>query len=235
MNMDDEVLSCSGLGQRQFTLSLEKGTIRRMNVWHRLAEQFCQPTGFAGRFVGFLFRMNREGVDWTISLLEIQPTDHVLEIGFGSGHGIASAAKLASQGWVAGVDFSATMLRQATRRNAGAIGACRIELKVGNANTLPYPDNRFNKVFATNVVYFWKDPVATLREVRRVTKPGGRLALYIVSKADMAKFKVTQTGVYRLYTGDELTTLLTQAGFRQPRVLTNAERHRTGICAIAEK
>lgn len=49
--------------QRQFTLSLEKGTIRRMNVWHRLAEQFCQPTGFAGRFVGFLFRMNREGVD----------------------------------------------------------------------------------------------------------------------------------------------------------------------------
>jgi hypothetical protein len=30
----------------------------------------------------------------------------------------------------------------------------------------------------------------------------------------MAKFKVTQTGVYRLYTGDELTTLLTQAGFR---------------------
>ena len=139
--------------QRQFTLSLEKGTIRRMNVWHRLAEQFCQPTGFAGRFVGFLFRMNREGVDWTISLLEIQPTDHVLEIGFGSGHGIASAAKLASQGWVAGVDFSATMLRQATRRIAGAIGACRIELKVGDANTLPYSDNRFNKVFATNVVF----------------------------------------------------------------------------------
>ena len=71
-----------------FTLSNEKGTIRQMKLWHRLAEQFCQPTGFLGQVVGFLFRMNREGIDWTISLLEIQPADHVLEIGFGSGHGI---------------------------------------------------------------------------------------------------------------------------------------------------
>lgn len=69
-----------------------------MKLWHRLAEQFCQPTGFLGQVVGFLFRMNREGIDWTISLLEIQPADHVLEIGFGSGHGIESVAKLTPQG-----------------------------------------------------------------------------------------------------------------------------------------
>lgn len=233
--MDVEVLSCSGLGQRQFTLSLEKGTIRRMNVWHRLAEQFCQPTGFLGQVVGFLFRMNREGIDWTISLLEIQPADHVLEIGFGSGHGIESVAKLTPQGRVVGIDFSQTMLRQATRRNAASIAAGHIELQVGDAIKLSYPDNSFDKAFATNVAYFWKDPVATLREIRRVIKPGGRLALYVVSKADMTRFKVTQTGIYRLYTGDELSTLVSQAEFRQVRVLTKVERHRTGICAIAEK
>ena len=206
-----------------------------MRFWHRIAEQFCQPRGLVGRFVGFLFRMNREGVDWAIAVLEIQPTDHVLEIGFGSGHGIETATKLASQGWVAGVDFSQTMLKQATRRNAWGIATGRVELKVGDANQLAYPDLRFDKAFATNVIYFWKDPVATLREIRRVLKPGGRLALYIVSKADMAKFKVTQTGVYRLYTGEELSAMLAQAGFRQPRALTKPERHRTGICAIAEK
>ena len=206
-----------------------------MKLWHRLAEQFCQPTGFLGGVVGFLFRMNREGIDWTISLLEIQPTDHVLEIGFGSGHGIVSVARLAAQGRVVGVDFSETMLKQATRRNAAAIAAGHVELQVGDANKLTYRDNAFDKVFATNVAYFWKDPIVTLREIRRVIKPGGRLALYIVSKVDMTKFKVTQTGVYRLYTGEELSSLVSQAGFRQVRVLTRVEPRRTGICVLAAK
>jgi hypothetical protein len=72
-------------GWHSVTLSNEKGTIPPMKLWHRLAEQCCRPTGFLGQVVGFLFRMNREGIDWTINLLEIQPADHVLEIGFRSG------------------------------------------------------------------------------------------------------------------------------------------------------
>lgn len=206
-----------------------------MPFWHRLAEQFRQPAGFLGRLAGFFFRVNREGIDWTIRQLEIRPADRVLEIGFGTGYGIRQAAALAAQGMVAGVDFSETMLRQATSLNASGIAAGRIELRLGDASALPYSDDSFNKIFATNVVYFWKEPVATLREIRRVMKPGGRLALYVISKDDIAKFKVTQTGVYRLYKGEELAALLGQAGFRQARFVTKPEKHRTGICAIAEK
>ena len=94
-----------------------------MGLWHRLAQQFRQPTGFLGRLAGFFFRINLEGIEWTINLLAIQPTDHVLEIGFGPGHGIQQAARLAAQGRVAGVDFSETMLKQASRLNAAAIAA----------------------------------------------------------------------------------------------------------------
>ncbi|TKS59245.1 MAG: hypothetical protein EWM72_02257 [Nitrospira sp.] len=206
-----------------------------MRLWHSIAQQFRQPSGCFGQVAGFLFRMNREGIDWTIDLIEIQPTDHVLEIGCGPGHGIQRVAGLVSQGRVAGVDFSETMLQQALRRNAAAIAADRVELRLGDASKLPYPDNSFHKVFATNVVYFWKDPVATLHEIQRVMKPGGRLALYVISKEDIANFKVTQTGVYQLYTGDELAGLLTQAGFHQARFVTKTERLRTGICALAEK
>jgi ubiquinone/menaquinone biosynthesis C-methylase UbiE len=206
-----------------------------MNLWHRLAQQFRRPVGFVGRLAGFLFRINLEGIEWTISLLEIQPNDHVLEIGFGPGHGIQQVARLAMRGRVAGVDFSETMLRQASRRNAAAIAAGRVELCLGDASVLLYPDNTFHKVFATNVVYFWKDPLANLRELRRVMKPGGRLALYVIAKEDLLKFKITQTGVYQLYAGEDLVQLLTQAGFRQARFVTKSERHRTGICAIAEK
>jgi len=206
-----------------------------MGIWHGLAQQFRQPSGFWGRIVGFLFRMNRQGIDWTVDLLDIQLSDQVLEFGFGTGHGIQRAARSAAQGKVAGVDFSETMLQQAIRRNAQAIATGRVELKLSDAARLPYPDDTFHKVFGTNVVYFWSDPVATLREIRRVMKPGGRLALYVISKEDIRGFKVTQTGVYHLYTGEELTALLQQAGFQQTRFLTQSEHHCTGICAIGEK
>jgi ubiquinone/menaquinone biosynthesis C-methylase UbiE len=207
-----------------------------MGLWHGLAQQFRQPAGLLGRLIGFLFRINREGIDWTINLLEIQPTDHVLEIGFGPGHGIQRAASLATQGRVAGVDFSQTMLEQATDRNAVAIDAGLVELCLGDATALLYPENTFHKAFATNVIYFWKDPLAYLRELHRVLKPGGRVALYVIAKEDLLKFKlVIRTGLYQLYTGEDLVRLLTQAGFHQARFVTKAERHRTGICALAEK
>ena len=206
-----------------------------MGLWDSLAQQFRQPTGLVGRLIGFLFRINREGIDWTIDQLEIQPTDHVLEIGFGPGYGIQRAASLATRGRVAGVDFSQTMLEQATSRNAAAIDEGLVELCLGDATALLYPENTFHKAFATNVAYFWKDPLANLRELHRVMKSGGRLALYVIAKENLQKFRLTQTGVYQLYTGEDLMRLLTQAGFRQARFVTKAERHRTGICAVAEK
>ena len=116
-----------------------------MGLWHRLAQQFRQPTGFLGRLAGFFFRINLEGIDWTISLLEIQPTDHVPEIGFGPGHGIQQVVRLATQGRVAGVDFSESMLRQASRRNAAAITAGRVELCLGDASALLYPENKIGR------------------------------------------------------------------------------------------
>jgi ubiquinone/menaquinone biosynthesis C-methylase UbiE len=206
-----------------------------MGLSHLLAKQFRQPSGWLGRVAGFVFRINREGIHWTIRLLDIQPADQVLEIGFGPGYGVETAAALAPQGKVAGVDFSETMVRRARRRNDAAIAAGRVELHQGDASALPYPENSFDKVFATNVVYFWRDPAATVKELRRVMKPGGRLALYVIAKEELAEMKITQTGVYTLYTGDDLVRLLAQAGFRNARFETRAERFRTGVCALAEK
>jgi ubiquinone/menaquinone biosynthesis C-methylase UbiE len=206
-----------------------------MGLLHAVACQLRQPSGWLGRLVGFFLRINREGIEWTVSLLDIQPADHVLEIGFGPGHAIRRVSALATQGLVAGIDFSEVMLRQASARNVAAIAAGRVELKQGEASSLPYPDNSFDKVFATNVIYFWQDPVASLKELRRVLKPGGRLALYVIAKEELAEYKLTQTGVYTLYTGDDLVWELAQAGFRNARFETKAERFRTGVCALGEK
>ena len=51
-----------------------------------LASQFRQPRGFIGKIIGQgMVRDNTESNNWTISLLDVQPDDNVLEVGFGPG------------------------------------------------------------------------------------------------------------------------------------------------------
>src|ERR1700750_2396976 len=92
--------------------------------------QFEHPTGVLGWLVGILMGWEtRERNAWAVCALQLQPTDNVLEIGFGPGNAIAEAAKTAR--FVAGIDHSEVMLRQASQLNARAIHEGRVELKRG--------------------------------------------------------------------------------------------------------
>ena len=77
----------------------------------------------------------------------------------------------------------------------------RAELRQGNVTSLPYADGKFDKAFAVNVHYFWEDPLAALRETKRVLKPGGRMALGFIDKEGFKKQEFTQTGGFTLYNG----------------------------------
>ncbi|MEE8372942.1 MAG: methyltransferase domain-containing protein [Dehalococcoidia bacterium] len=68
-------------------------------------------------------RQNRESNDWTVSLLDVLPTDRILEVGFGPGAAVKSVAELTPEGFVAGIDFSETMVQQAGRLNAAGVAA----------------------------------------------------------------------------------------------------------------
>lgn len=105
-------------------------TVRVPLIARKLAEQFRQPRGFFGKLMGFLLsRVNRQANEWTLGVLDIHPTDQVLEVGFGPGLAMQKAATMASQGWGAGVDFSETMVQLARKRNASAIAAGRVDLQ----------------------------------------------------------------------------------------------------------
>jgi ubiquinone/menaquinone biosynthesis C-methylase UbiE len=69
------------------------------------------------------------------------------------------------------------MLKQATARNAAGIENGRIDLRRGSAEHLPFANDTFDKALVTNSMQVWADAMAGLREVRRVLKPGGRVAL----------------------------------------------------------
>lgn len=146
-------------------------------------QQFGKPTGFLGRLVGSLMAVTNGPMNrLTAELLDVQPDDHLLEIGFGPGSLIQMLASRALRGFVAGVDHSEVMVMQAIRRNEAFVRAGRVEVKEGSVSRLPFPDDRFTKVCAVNSFHLWPSPEKDLQEVRRVMKKGGRLLLSLRMK-----------------------------------------------------
>jgi ubiquinone/menaquinone biosynthesis C-methylase UbiE len=150
-----------------------------MSITRRmLLRAFGRPQGVLGRLGGIIMaRTNRDCAAWVIGLLDIKPSDAVLEIGFGPGAGIALLVDTTAVQHIAGVDPSREMIRQATARNAAAIARGRVELRSGTADALPLADAAFDKAFAINSMQVWPDAMAGLKEMRRVVKSGGRIAL----------------------------------------------------------
>ncbi|HZZ84079.1 MAG TPA: methyltransferase domain-containing protein [Anaeromyxobacteraceae bacterium] len=142
--------------------------------------QFGKPSGPLGALAGLIMRVrpsNRLRSFRTLDLLDLQPGDRLLEIGFGPGLALTRGAELASAGKVIGIDHSELMLSQARRRNAKAVKAGRVELFLASAEILPAFAESFDKVMAVNVYGFWKDPVRVLTQLLDVMNPGGLIAL----------------------------------------------------------
>ena len=155
-------------------MGLKQKTMRAM------VAQFHRPHGLGGRAAGWVMAhrgSNRKRNVWAAGLLDVQPDDRVLEIGFGPGIAIEAMARRATHGVVVGVDHSEVMVRQATRRNRAAVRAGRVDLRLGNAEELPTFDAPFDKILAVNSLMFWDDPVARLKELRELLRPGGRVAI----------------------------------------------------------
>jgi ubiquinone/menaquinone biosynthesis C-methylase UbiE len=183
-----------------------------------LMRMFGRPRGILGRLGGIIMaRTNQQCAAWVIDLLGIQPNDSVLEVGFGPGVGIQLLAKSVSGGYVAGVDPSEEMVQQAKARNVKAIESGRVDLRYGSVESLPFEHDTFNKALAINSMQVWPDAVAGLREMRRVMKLGGRIALGFTPYSGQSK--------------SGLPEMLTAAGFTEAHLVEAEE----GFCALAIK
>jgi SAM-dependent methyltransferase len=91
-----------------------------------------------------------------------------------------------------------------------------MELRHGDVSALPYPAELFDVAFSLHSIYFWRNPVDCLREIKRVLKPGGSLAITIQPK-DKWTPKV-DPGIMTLYFGEDLASMFSEAGYRDIRV-----------------
>ena len=160
---------------------VESATVRGKRwLVHAVVRQFSRPRRLAGWLVGWEMTIrpsNRKRNLWAVGLLEVQPTDRVLEVGFGPGIAIRALAGRATKGLVYGIDHSEVMVRQATRRNRMAVKQGRVELRLGSAADLSAVDDVFDKVLVVNNFGMWPDPGQRLKDIRGLMRSGGRLAI----------------------------------------------------------
>jgi ubiquinone/menaquinone biosynthesis C-methylase UbiE len=179
-----------------------------------LAAQLCQPSGIFGKFImaDFLNKHNEKMNHFAVEQLDVQPTDKVLDIGFGGGVTIEEMLQKIDTGKIYGVDFSSVMVEQAKQKFKPEIESNKVSIEVGDVNQLSFVDNTFDKVCTVNTIYFWNDPLASLREIKRVLKNGGKLIIGIRSADKMKELPVTQYN-FRLYDPEAVKDLLVESGF----------------------
>jgi SAM-dependent methyltransferase len=141
-----------------------------------LDRQHREPSGPLGQLLGA--RMRRQHIpetDWSIDLLQLRPTDRVLELGFGAGRGLALALARVPQGRVIGLDRSSTMLRMAARSNRVALAQGRLCLLRGDLAHPPFAGLTIDAIVSVHTFYFWPDPLDVARRLIALLAPGGRL------------------------------------------------------------
>ncbi|MEW5864101.1 MAG: methyltransferase domain-containing protein [Pseudomonadota bacterium] len=110
-----------------------------------------------------------------LQVLRPVPGERVLEVGPGIGvHALPVARALQPGGILDVIDIQREMIDELVRR-ATAVSLANVVPALGDARKLPYPDRCFDAAYLIGVLGEIPDPLAALREIRRVLKPGGRL------------------------------------------------------------
>ena len=160
-----------------------------------------------------------------LSAAALRPGDQVLHLACGTGLVAFEAARaIGPGGRVLGVDLSGGMVA-AARHSALRRRGANIEFERMDAEALALPDARLDAVLCALGLMYLSEPEQALREMRRVLRPGGRLALAVWGErsrcAWSAVFPIVDAEVagdvcplfFRLGARDALTTLCADAGF----------------------
>jgi SAM-dependent methyltransferase len=187
---------------------------RRLGDWitDRRARRPSGPQGRATYRDPLYHRPNFKAI---LAVLGLRPDDYLLEVGCGGGAFLQDALKSGCK--AAAIDHSPDMVRVASEVNHEAIQQKRLEIREGDAGSLPYPDGTFTCAVMTGVFGFISNPVKALSEIRRVFAPEGRLVLFTGSKELRGTPAAPEPVASRLYfyENEELVELARKAGFSE--------------------
>lgn len=195
----------------------DEATVRAWQRWHR---------HLMGSF--------RELTEALIAAADLRQGQRVLDLACGTGDpALAIAGRLGPTGHVLATDLSAGMVG-AARDNAERLGLLNMTFDQADAESLPYPDQRFDRATSRLGAMFWPDAVRAQREIHRVLRPGGRVAELVWGAMERqelfqqtaavlmrhARVPPPEPGapwIFRFAAPGSLAATLREAGFRQVR------------------
>jgi ubiquinone/menaquinone biosynthesis C-methylase UbiE len=177
------------------------------------------------------FIWNERMRDEAIGMLDISPDDRVLDIGCGTG--FATEALIQETEHVYGLDQSPHQLERAFEK-FGRRGT--VQFSLGDAERLPFANNSFDVVWSSGSIEYWPNPVAALRECRRVGKPGGQVLVVGPDAPKQTVLRKMADAIMLFYDEDEADRMFAEAGFEtfEHHIQQASQRSPPAITTVAE-
>lgn len=198
------------------------------------ARQLSSPSGPFGRLAGWVWNRRNEALNETVlGLLDLQPDDRVLDIGFGGGYLLGRMTGAVSDGMLAGVDVSPAIVAYAKKRYRQVMQSGSLDLRCAAAEDLPYPPEYFSKACSVNSIFYWQNIEKGLAEMWRVLRPGGKAVICFTCRGSLEKKSFAKH--IRLYEPEEVAQMLAACGFSRVETATFSDRHRRYAALAAAK
>jgi ubiquinone/menaquinone biosynthesis C-methylase UbiE len=154
---------------------------------------------------------NRGPTHALIEALDIQAGQNILDVGCGDGTALAAMPR---ETWRCGLDQSEMMLSIASKKLRRDATPGTFRLRHGDMLALPFGNGSFDRILASNVLYFCADIPAFVDECRRVARPGAVLGIYVTAAHSMAKWAFAGHETHRHFTCEQLGAELFAAGIQ---------------------
>ncbi|MCX6230653.1 MAG: class I SAM-dependent methyltransferase [Bacteroidetes bacterium] len=176
-----------------------------------LGTQLRKPSGFYGNLVSKMMEFRNKAVyEAIINELNIQTDENIYEIGYGPGFGVHLIAEKYSCN-ISGIDFSALMYNKAFKKNNSFIMEGKVNLSYGDLLKAETANEKYNKIFCVNVIYFWIDLNQVFTKIHSMLENDGVFLIYMEHKDSLASLKFTED--FCKYSIENVESELIKTGF----------------------
>ena len=201
------------------------------------SRQAKKPSGIFGRlFMSRIFdKGNLELNIFVKETLAIKKSDHVLEIGCGTGSLLKRIANELENGSIEGIDFSKTKVSLAKKKNKRHVLKKKAIIRLGNFDELRFENNSYDKIFSVNTIYFWNSPVSTISKAIDLLKADGMMVLGFHSKDEMERMDLDEN-IFQLYSPQDVINLLkTDNLLKEVEIFSKKGQNKINYCAVGIK